>query len=108
MSRDELLDRLYLARRELTRLIVFTAPRHDEVERLERLVYERDQLVWQINRINQSELTASLAEVGRAVDAIDAAVGRLRVLAATAANIEKASSITGAILEVAGGLASKL
>ncbi len=108
MTRDDLLDRLYRARRELTRLIIATSPKPDEHEQLEKLLDERDKLVWEINRINLSELTAATAQVETACEAIASATEQLKSLTSTIENINKGLALASEIVGAASGLAAKL
>jgi hypothetical protein len=108
MTREQLLDSLYLARRKVTRLIVLTARDPEQAEVLQRLNDQRERLVWQINIINLSELTASLAQIDQAEEVIARSTNELQALTATAANIDKTLTITGEILGVVAGLVTKL
>ena len=107
MTRDDLLAGLYRARRELTRLVIATAPHADEQDLLELLLDERDLLVWQINRIDLSELTASVAQMTAACAVVDHATDQLKSLTSTIANVNKALALSAEIIGVAGGIASK-
>ena len=108
MTKDSLLETLYAARRQLTLLIVRTAPLPNEEASLEDLLEARDRLVWTINRINLSELTASLAQSTDACDEIEAAVEKLKALTATVSNIDKALGITATVLNAASAVLGKI
>ncbi len=100
----DLLDGLYASRRELTRIIVATASQKVPEDSLEQLLQQRDHIVWTINRILLSQLTASLADIHGATESIGHSTDELAKLASTAKDVSKAINIAGQILSAAGGL----
>ena len=101
----DLLDALYAARRELTRIIVATAVENVSTDSLQELLQQRDHIIWVINRILVSDLTSSLADVTKACGAIEDSTTQLKTLTSTAADVAKAISIANQVLGAAAGLA---
>lgn len=100
----DLLDGLYATRRELTRIIVDTASQTVPPDALQQLLQQRDHIVWTINRILVSDLTASLADINKTTTALDDSTKQLKELTSTAADVAKAISIASQVLAAAGGL----
>ena len=100
----DLLDGLYATRRELTRLLVQTATENVPTSVLQELIQKRDHVIWTVNRILASDLTSSLADVSKAVDAIDASTDGLKALTGKAEDIAKAIGIANQVFTAAEGL----
>jgi len=103
MSHD-LLDGLYAARRELTRIIVATASQTVPPESLQQLLQQRDHIVWTINRILVADLTSSLADLDKAISGVEDGTKQLKDLTSTAADVTKAINIVSQIVGAAAGL----
>jgi hypothetical protein len=101
-----LLDRLYAARKQLNRLIILTAPQPDEVDKLEQLLERQNKLVWQINRLAQSDLVASAAGIDKACAGIDASTKKLQALTAKVHNIAKAITQADKVIAIAAAIAT--
>ena len=103
MVQDEVLDHMYAARRDLTRLIVDLAPEGDEQrEQLEALVARRDQLSAAIRAVIDAEFRAAQRpEMLDAVNLLKAETKSLNGLAKTLENVTKAVDITGKVIDLA-------
>jgi hypothetical protein len=108
VTRDQLLSRLYGARKQLNRLIILTAPQGDEADELEELLKKQNQLVWHINGIVQSELVAATAGIHAACAEIDACTAELTALTARVHSIAKAIEVADKIIAVAATIATKV
>jgi hypothetical protein len=100
----EVLDGLYAARRELTRIIVATATQTVPGDALQQLLQQRDHIVWTINRILVSDLTSSLADIVKLSEAIEDSTKQLKALTSTAEDVAKAINIASQVLGAAAGL----
>jgi len=107
-ARDKLLDSLYAARKQLNRLIIATAPEPDEVDELEVLLEKQNKLVWEINRLVQSELVASAAGLAKASAAIDQSTKKLRALTAKVHNIAKAIATADKVIAIVAAVVTKI
>jgi hypothetical protein len=105
---QRLLSRLRAANRQLARLVIATAPDPEDHELLERLLDKRDEVVWQINRIMLSELTASVAQIDAACEQLDAATARLKLLTARIESIDEAIDVANGVIGIAAGIATKV
>lgn len=97
----DLLESMYGARRELTRIIVGTGAQNVTADVLQQLLQRRDRVTWTINRILVSDLTSSLAQIDQACTAIDAATTQLRKVTSTEADIAQALALSAGVLAVA-------
>ena len=100
----DVLDSLYAAKRELTRVIVATASQTLPPDALQQLLQQRDQVVWTINRFLVANLTSSLAQINQACASIDDSTKRLKDLASTADDVAKAINIASQVIGAATGL----
>jgi hypothetical protein len=97
----DLLESLYAARRELTRIIVATGAQNVTADALQQLLQRRDRITWTINRILVSDLTSSLAEIDEACTAIDAVTTQLQKVTTTASDLADALVLSANVLDVA-------
>lgn len=106
MNRTELLDGLYATRRELLRILVATGSQTMDGDQVKRLVEKRDQITWTINAIIDGELLASMADVDKACEAVDASTKELKHLTAIAKDIDTAINVAKKVVDVAAGAIS--
>jgi hypothetical protein len=104
----ELLDQLFATRRELARLTAAIAAAGAPEASVTSLRQRRDQLNIQIQGLIAAGLSASLAEIDAACKVIDVSTGELKRLSGTASDVATAISITAKVLDVAGGLLTKI
>jgi hypothetical protein len=104
VNKIELLDQLFDARRELTRIIVGTADTQVPSDALAQLMTKRDQLNVQIQFLVLAEIKASIAQLDEARAAIGAATGDLKHLQSVAKDIQTGVSVAEKIVSVVGSL----
>jgi hypothetical protein len=98
----ELLDRLFAARRELSRIIVATANAQVSPGSVQDLLTVRDQLNVQIQTVILGDLSAATADLQTACDKIDAATAKLEKVTEVAQQIDKAVKLAQQIIDAAG------
>lgn len=107
MTSAELIAELKVFNKQLTRLIIHTAPNGDADE-LEQLLEVRDGVRVQIERLMLQAQTTSLAQIRDCCETLASTSSELRAIDARSENITKALGIAAKTLKVVAAVTSKL
>jgi hypothetical protein len=103
----ELLDSLYGARDEVTRLIASSSPGQPnapDLATVQALIQKRDQITWTIETLIAADLDAPMADYEKACQQIDDATSKLKALQSAANDVKTAIGIISQVVSTASSI----